>query len=451
MSEAREKTLSPSELNRQVRSLLESHYGFVWVTGEISNFAAPSSGHWYFSLKDDNAQVRCAMFKGRNQRLRFRPKNGDAVRLRARVSLYEGRGEFQLIGEHLEPAGAGELQARFEALRDRLRDEGLFDADRKKPLPEHIAHLAVITSPTGAALQDILTVLKRRSPLTHVTVLPATVQGQDAAPQLCAALEQANRLASDYAFDAIIIGRGGGSIEDLWAFNEESVARAIAASDLPVISGVGHEVDVTIADFAADIRAPTPSAAAELVSDDIAELEAQLRQLSRRLGELTLWRLERSSRELRHLRQRLVHPGVKLREQSQRLDELELRLREHIDRRLRADTHRLEMLRLRINGASPWARLVRAQERLNTQQLALGDTLRRYLDGVQRKLHERSGALTALNPLAILARGYAVLTKADGSLLRSSEDVAKGDQIHARLGQGSLDLTVKEAPNAGRA
>ncbi|MDP5052955.1 MAG: exodeoxyribonuclease VII large subunit, partial [Congregibacter sp.] len=294
-------TLTPSQLNRQVRGLLESHFDFVWVEGELSNLARPSSGHWYFTLKDDAAQVRCAMFKNYNQRLRFAPTNGDQVRLRARLSLYEGRGEFQLIGEFMEPAGAGALQARFEALRDQLRQEGLFDASIKSALPKSVAHLAVITSPTGAALQDILHVLARRNPAIRVTVLPVPVQGDNAAAEIRRALINANVYAKtrdDCDFDAIILARGGGSLEDLWAFNDEALARAIVASDLPVVCGVGHEVDVTIADFAADARAPTPSAAAELLSEDREELLAQLGQSRRRLNRAMQHCLERTTLQL---------------------------------------------------------------------------------------------------------------------------------------------------------
>ena len=277
------EALTPSELNGRVRSLLESHFDFVWVEGEISNMARPSSGHWYFTLKDDSAQVRCAMFRGKNQRLRFSPENGDQVRLRARVSLYEGRGDFQLIGEFMEPAGAGALQAQFDALRNKLQQEGLFSADRKRELPTDVSHLAVITSPTGAALQDILQVLERRNPAIRVTVIGAMVQGEGAAGQLRDAMELANHLylehlesvdaqiaakstqedvnadhvvddadsEPEWDFDAIILARGGGSLEDLWAFNDEALARAIVESTLPVVTGVGHEVDFTIADFAA--------------------------------------------------------------------------------------------------------------------------------------------------------------------------------------------------------
>lgn len=439
-----EQNLTPSELNRQVRTLLESHYDFVWVTGEISNFAAPSSGHWYFSLKDDDAQVRCAMFRGRNQRLRFRPQNGDAIRLRARVSLYEGRGEFQLIGEFMEPAGAGALQARFEAVRDKLALEGLFEATRKQALPEVVKHVAVITSPTGAALQDILQVLGRRNPMTRVSILPVAVQGTAAAPEICAALGRVNRLAAaGEDIDVVILARGGGSLEDLWAFNEEPVARAIAASTLPIVAGVGHETDVTIADFAADVRAPTPSAAAEIVSSDLAEVIGVLRQQRQRLRELVVRRLGDSRRDLSHLRARMRHPGARLREQTQRLDELELRLHALARRRLASESHQVEVLRLRMRSASPGHRIVSAQRRLADTRNSLSQKVQRRLEDLRRRSARHTDALRTLNPLAILQRGYAILSTENGDIVSDSASVDVRDSLQARLARGRLKLRVE--------
>ncbi|WOJ93725.1 exodeoxyribonuclease VII large subunit [Congregibacter variabilis] len=446
MTETDATTLTPSQLNRQVRSLLESHFSYVWVEGELSNLARPSSGHWYFTLKDDKAQVRCAMFKNYNQRLRFNPGNGDQVRLRARVSLYEGRGEFQLIGEFMEPAGAGALQARFEALRNQLHKEGLFDAAIKKPLPRSTAHLAVITSPTGAALQDILHVLARRNPAIRVTVLPVSVQGANAAPEICQALLDANTYAlsrDDCDFDAVILARGGGSLEDLWAFNDEALARAIVASELPVVCGVGHEVDVTIADFAADARAPTPSAAAELLSEDREELLAQLEQAHRRLRRAMQHRLERASLQLKQLRVRLRHPGDRLREQSQRLDDLERRLHRTI--RLRLDQLRREhhVLRERLQANSPRRRIEQHQERLERQQGALKVAMGQKIAWTKQALERREQVLASLNPLAILERGYSILSDEQGAVVRSSTDVTAQQKLYARLATGSLELRVE--------
>ena len=392
-------TLSVSQLNRQVRTLLESHFDFLWVEGEISNFAAPSSGHWYFSLKDGSAQVRCAMFRNRNQRIKLTPENGDAIRLRCRVSLYEGRGEFQLIVEHLEPAGAGALQGAFEALKARLASEGLFEAERKQALPESISRLGIITSPTGAAIHDILTVLKRRCPAIEVYVIPVAVQGEQAAPDISGAIERVNRWQNDgkITLDALIIGRGGGSLEDLWAFNEELVARAIAASALPIVSAVGHEVDFTIADMVADQRAATPSAAAEMLSPDQREWQNQLNTLEQKLQLLIRRKLADAARELEHLRRRLRHPGHRLREQSQRLDDLEQRLQ---------------------------------------------SAMQRKLDTAGTRLAHLAQVLDSLSPLSTLQRGYAIVSDSTGSVITDASTVSSGDKLEARLAKGRLRLTV---------
>ncbi|MGM0632901.1 MAG: exodeoxyribonuclease VII large subunit, partial [Pseudomonadota bacterium] len=291
--------LTVSSLNRMARSLLEDGFPSVVVEGEISNLAVPASGHWYLTLKDERAQIRCAMFRGNNRSVRVRPANGMLVTVRGRLSLYEARGDYQLILDRMEEAGAGALQRAFEELKQRLRDEGLFDTERKKPLPARCHHVAIVTSRTGAALQDMLTVFQRRFPLMRITVLPVPVQGDEAPPAIVRALRIANRRRHDLAFDALIVGRGGGSLEDLQAFNEESVARAIAASELPVVSAVGHETDVSIADFAADVRAPTPSAAAELLSPDATALQQRFTQSGQRLAS-TMQQLLRQRHEQVH-------------------------------------------------------------------------------------------------------------------------------------------------------
>jgi exodeoxyribonuclease VII large subunit len=439
--------LSPSQLNRDVRVLLESHYDLLWVEGEVSNFARPSSGHWYFSLKDENAQVRCALFRNRNQRLRFTPSNGDLVRLRARVSLYENRGEFQLIGEFLEPAGAGRLQARFEALRDKLYAEGLFAAELKQALPASPRHLAVITSASGAALQDILNVLARRNPSILVTVIPSLVQGEEAPQQLLAALDLANQAARERAdcdFDAIILARGGGSLEDLWAFNDEALARAIVASALPVVVGVGHEVDVTIADFAADYRAPTPSAAAEVLSEDREELAARLTHSSRRLTATMSQRLAREGLRLGVLASRLRHPGVRLREQAQRFDDLELRLGKLMQQRLKSESSSLRVLRTRLQAHTPLPRLRREDAALRASEKRLRAAVDRRLKLCRGQLHHQRTLLESLNPLAILGRGYAILATEAGTIVRDDRQVGTGEVLDARLARGHLKLRVEE-------
>jgi exodeoxyribonuclease VII large subunit len=438
------RTLTVSELNRQVRTLLESHFDYLWVEGEVSNFVAPGSGHWYFSLKDGNAQVRCAMFRNRNQRIRFTPQNGDAIRLRCRVSLYEGRGEFQLIVEHLEHAGAGALQAAFEKLKARLLAEGLFNPEAKQPLPDAVSHIGVVTSPTGAAIHDILTVLRRRCPAIRVSILPVAVQGEGAAREIAAAIANANRWQAEgsIALDALIVGRGGGSLEDLWAFNEEIVARAIAASKLPVVSAVGHEVDFTIADMAADHRAPTPSAAAEMLSPDQREWLASLEQAEVNLLRLIRRKLAAAATELEHLRKRLKHPGAQLREQAQRLDDLEQRLVLAQRNQLQRRNNELALLASRLHAASPRPRLQQLQSETAQLQRRMEAAITQRLRHANDQLAHLAQMLESLSPLATLQRGYAIVTDADGKVLTDASAANKGDEVKARLARGQLNLTV---------
>ncbi|HBM51322.1 MAG TPA: exodeoxyribonuclease VII large subunit, partial [Marinobacter sp.] len=321
--DTRPRALSVSELNHQARHLLESSFMQVWVEGELSSFSRPSSGHWYFSLKDQKCQIRCAMFRGANQRIRTLPKEGDQIRIRGKVTLYENRGDFQIIVEHLEPAGLGPLQQAFEALKMKLQAEGLFDPARKKPLPVTPRHIGVVTSPTGAAIHDILTVLARRCPAIPVTLYPTAVQGQAATADIVNAIDRAQRHG---VADVLIIGRGGGSLEDLWCFNEEAVARAIAGCSIPTVSAVGHEVDVTIADFVADLRAPTPSAAAEKISPDQSQWLRRLAEQQLRLGQSARRLLLRLDQQLGHLAARLRDPRRELQDKAQRMDELDMRL-----------------------------------------------------------------------------------------------------------------------------
>ena len=444
--------ITVSRLAREVKTLLESHFDFVWVEGEISNLARPASGHWYFSLKDDKAQVRCAMFRRANQRLRFTPENGDAVRLRARVSLYEARGDFQLIVEYLEPAGAGALQARFEALRAKLEAEGLFAAERKRPLPTAPAHLGIITSATGAALHDMLTVLRRRCPLTRVSLLPVPVQGVEAAPAICAAIARANRWHDSGAvpFDALIVGRGGGSLEDLWAFNEESVARAIAGSALPVVSAVGHETDITIADLVADRRAPTPSAAAELLSPDQADWRLRLAQLDEALTRSIGRRLRAAGRELGHLRARLKHPGTLLRERAQRLDDLEARLARAQASAFERERRRLDRLAERLLRRDPQPRLARLGDRLDGAERRLRQAVNHGLERRRERLSRLAALLDSLSPLATLGRGYAILSTEGGTILRRAQDTGVGQAVQARLAEGRLALRVEGVEEGDR-
>ncbi len=433
--------LSVSQLNRKAKMLLETHLPLIWVEGEISNFARPSSGHWYFTLKDAKAQVRCAMFRNANQRVRFAPGQGQQVLIRARVSLYEGRGEFQLIAEHMEEAGFGALQRAFEELKARLDQEGLFDQSRKRPLPGLPQHIGVITSPTGAAIRDILSVLERRFAGIPVTLMPVAVQGAEAAPQIVRALANANHCG---LFDVLIVGRGGGSLEDLWPFNEESVARAIYASQLPVISAVGHEVDFTIADFVADARAPTPSAAAEMVSPDGEEMLQNFAYFEVVLEEAMLRRLHQAGQKVEWLRSRLRHPGERLQAQSQHLDNLEMRLRNRIALVLQQRHNQLHQLAARQARFHPQDKLAQLQTRLQHLHAQLLERTRHQLTVNRQRLTNAMQLLDAVSPLNTLERGYAIVADREGHVLRKAEEKLVGQDVTARLGEGALLCRVEK-------
>ena len=431
--------LSVTELNNKARRLLEMSFNNVRVEGEISGLARPSSGHWYFTLKDRQSQIRCAMFRNRNQILKFVPTEGMLLLVRGRVSLYEGRGDYQLIVEHMDEAGTGDLQKAFEVLKAKLASEGLFDNERKQPLPTHPRHIGVITSPSGAAIRDILAVLKRRFPAIPVTVIPSLVQGAQAKDELVRALQLAQ--SAGY-FDVLIIGRGGGSLEDLWPFNEEVVARAIAACPVPIVSAVGHEIDFTISDFVADHRAATPSAAAEILSPDRHEMLNQLNLLARKLHTQTHHRLLLNRRELDGLRKRLRHPGERLRENSQRLDDLEIRLRQAI-------TLQLQRTRFRLERASDQVRQQNPQRRLEMLKNSTSYLAQKLLQSMTRNLEKRrltlervSGELNAVSPLATLSRGYAIATTGD-TIIRDSRQLKTGELITTRFYHGEATCKVE--------
>ncbi|MBY4678520.1 exodeoxyribonuclease VII large subunit [Marinobacterium arenosum] len=433
--------LSVSELNRQVRSLLERSFLTIEVQGELSNFVRPSSGHWYFTLKDANAQVRCAMFRNRNQLLRYRPKDGDQVVVRAKVSLYEGRGDYQLICEHMTESGVGLLQQAFEQLKAQLQQEGLFDPAHKKPLPTYASHIGVVTSPTGAAIHDILTVLKRRFPGLPVTLYPTAVQGEEAPAQICRAIELANRHGE---CDVLIVGRGGGSLEDLWPFNDERVARAIHASELPIVSAVGHEVDLSISDFVADVRAATPSAAAELLSPDQTALRSQLYQLQVRLSRQLKQRLQQRRERLLALRARLRHPGERLRQRAQRLDDLELRLRRSLQRRLEQRQLKLASLDKRLSLCAPQRQIQLKRQQVEQLSHQLQQQLQQQLQARQLRLRATAGQLHTVSPLATLERGYAIVQTGAGRVVRDASEASVGMQLESRLHRGRLRSTVTE-------
>lgn len=433
--------LTVSQLNRRAKQLLETHMPLLWVEGELSNVSQPSSGHWYFTLKDDQAQVRCAMFRNRNMLVRFMPQQGQQVILRARVSLYEGRGDYQLIAEHMEEAGSGALQRAFDELKIKLAAEGLFDEAFKQPLPALPRHIAVITSPTGAAIRDILSVLKRRFPAIPVTVIPVAVQGKESAPQIVRAIELANRAR---LFDVVILARGGGSLEDLWPFNEETVARAIFASELPIVSAVGHEVDFSIADFVADLRAPTPSAAAELLTPNAEDwletfvgYEVLLEQAIKR-------QLQTARQTLYWLRTRLRHPGERLQQQAQRLDGLELRLVRAVDRQLLHYHTRLNTLVLRQKPLQPSLRLQRLNQQLAQAYKSLLKNTQRHVQTQQQRLGEAVRLLQTVSPLNTLQRGYAIMTDEQQRVITSSTQLTPGDTVNTRLAQGELHCRVEK-------
>lgn len=435
--------LTPSSLNRLVRDLLGDALPQVWIEGELSNVAKPASGHLYFTLKDSGAQVRCAMFKMKASMLRFRPVDGMQVLLRAKVGLYEPRGEFQLVAEYMEPAGEGALQREFEQLKARLDAEGLFDPARKRALPVYARRIGVITSATGAAVRDVLSVLARRWPLADVEVLPVPVQGREAPPAIVAMLRKASASARH---DVLLLTRGGGSLEDLWAFNDETVARAIHASAIPVVSAVGHEIDFSIADFVADLRAPTPSAAAELLVPDAVAVGRHLQQLQQRLTTLQQRQLQARAQRLDHALVRLQaqRPQARLQRDGERLQHLRLRLANVLREYQQQRQSRLDRLHTRLLAQHPRARLSQLTRRLEDHHLRLQRAIAQILERRRTTLRHVGHALHAISPLATLERGYAILFDADGQVLRSVQGVTPDSTLRARLVDGELGLLVKE-------
>jgi exodeoxyribonuclease VII large subunit len=412
---------SPSSLVRQARELLEENFPLLWIEGEISNFSRPASGHLYFSLKDAQAQVRCAMFKPKSTYLRFKPADGMRVLARVRVGLYEARGEFQLIVEHLEEAGEGALLRAFEQLKMRLATEGLFEAARKRALPALPRRIGVITSPTGAAIRDVLNVIARRYPLVEIEILPVPVQGKEAPAAIAAMLIAASAARRH---DVLLLTRGGGSLEDLWAFNDEIVARAIHASAIPVVSAVGHEVDFTIADFVSDLRAPTPSAAAELMVPDARELL--------RIGQ--------------HQRERLIQRIRRtLHSLAQRTDNAYARLRaQHPRRRLVIGGERLAQLRARLQAQHPATKLAHRRVDVVAFEQRLRATVLRRLELRASNLSELARALNAVSPLATLQRGYAILIDPEnGRVVRSPAQAPPGTKLQARVAEGEFKVKVE--------
>ncbi len=430
-----QKILTVSQLNRESRFLLEKHLSTLWVEGEISNLSRPASGHIYFTLKDEGAQIRCAMFRNRLQRLRFRPENGQQVQIRGTVSLYEARGDYQLIAEHIREGGEGALRRSYERLKKRLQQEGLFNEDLKQPLPAIPGRLGIITSPSGAAIHDILSVLQRRFPSLPITIYPTAVQGEGAAQKIVTAIGLAEQRQE---CDLLILARGGGSMEDLWSFNEPEVAYAIHQATIPMVSAVGHETDFTIADHVADLRAPTPSAAAETISPDQRQWLDGLEQFEQQLTRGVARRLQQYTLRLDSLQRQLRHPRERFRQLFQRLDEFEQRLLRAQQWSLERHGKRLQQLRLRLEHHAPRERIAHHRHCLQSHQQQIMHTMRHRISQHQQQLSQLSHTLDALSPLAVLGRGYSITFNAEKKVIQSRSEVSPGDTVETRLNDGSI-------------
>jgi exodeoxyribonuclease VII large subunit len=434
------RALSVSELTAQVKILIETQFNGVWVEGEVSNFRRHSSGHWYFTLKDEGAMLRCASFRMQNRLIRFTPEDGLSVRAHGRVSLYEARGEYQLLVEYLEPVGVGALQLAFEQLKRRLEAEGLFDLERKRPLPMLPRSIGVVTSPTGAAVRDILRILKRRNESVNVLIAPARVQGDGAGQEIALAIELLNAREE---VDVIIIGRGGGSIEDLWCFNEECVARAIYNSRAPVISAVGHETDFTIADFVSDLRASTPSAAAEIVTMARDEINSRIAGLSEDLATVLRYRLLELRGQLSALETSRAFDEVQLRIQgtAQRFDDAIYSMESAFRRAIKRKRAKHSEVQLKLRDADIRRALVERRGKLGILNARLESSARAGLVRAGENVSVATGKLDSLSPLAVLGRGYAIAFDEDGGVIKRATDVGKGERVRIRLADGELDCT----------
>lgn len=435
---------TPSQLNRLVKNELEMTFPSIWIEGEISNLSQPGSGHLYFSLKDNKAQINCALFKGNRTGLSVKPENGLLVRVRGKISLYEPRGNYQLIANRMEPAGAGELQQRFEELKKQLAHEGLFASETKQPLADTNRNIAVITSATGAAIRDIITILGRRWPLAKIRLYPVPVQGTDAAPAIVAALQAADR--HNWA-DVIILGRGGGSLEDLWAFNEESVARAIFACNIPIVSAVGHEIDTVISDFVADLRAATPSAAAELVVPDQRLYQTRLREHLRSLSNRFESSLRTRSQQIDNLERRLFsrHPEKQLSQQQQQLASLQNRMAKALVRCRRDAQIQFQQWQHRLTQLDPVAKITDKFSSLQAYRQRLERSMLLQLDAQQNGLNANARTLHALSPLTTLERGYSITRHSEsGKVIVRADQVAQGDSLTNTFANGEIDSIVAE-------
>lgn len=432
-----QNTLTVTQLNRQVAQLLDQHIGRVWVEGEISNFTQAASGHWYFTIKDERAAVKAVMFRGRAVRVGFMPKKGEKYRFYAAVSMYEPRGDFQLQVDSMERAGLGDLHAEFERIKAKLHAEGLFDAGQRLPLIATPKRIGVVTSLAAAALRDVLTTMQRRAPHVEVYVYPAAVQGADAAEQLCIALGQA---IADQAVQTILLVRGGGSLEDLWSFNDERLARLIHASPIPVISGVGHETDFTIADFVADVRAPTPTAAAELSCQSWQQSNADLLGVLRRLAQAQARIIDRASLRLDHAAGRLQSPQQRLAHMRQQWQNTIQRL----SRTLSVQSHQQQLLHVRHRLGRVRPQTQPAQQRLQALQARLLQSMQQQRHTQRHRLAQAQHTLQALNPSAVLERGYAIVRNQQGVIIKRSHDTHIDESLDVQLAQGHLHVKLKQ-------
>ena len=436
-----QEIISVSEINKRAKSILEENFPFVWIQGEVSNFFSAASGHWYFSLKDESSEIRCAMFTNKNHHITFEPKDGDHLVLNGTLSIFEGRGQYQIIVEHIELAGEGALLKAFEELKKKLQLEGLFDDSIKRQLPAYPKNIAVVTSPDGAVIQDIINVLDRRSPFLDLTVVPTLVQGEKAAPLICDALNKVGKLKK---VDVVILARGGGSIEDLWAFNNEEVARAIVNCPTPIISAVGHETDFTISDFVSDLRAPTPSIAAEIISQPYSELIETLEGYQNYISRSVISQIDLQRTQITNLIKRIRHPGDKLREISQKLDYVETALIQNINQEISFKKNGLNLKDLSLQQNSPQNKVKEAKVYLQNASKDLLKALKLEIERKSTVLAEIVATLQAVSPLSVLSRGYSIITtEPDGKILSSSNQVEIGQTISAILSKGSIKAEIK--------
>lgn len=432
------KILSVSDVNKAVKTTLENGFKLLWMKGELSNFKPHTSGHWYFSLKDSKAQISAVMFKGLNGVIKFKPRDGMEVVVRGKITVYEPRGNYQIFCESMEPVGAGALQMAFESLKKKLEAEGLFAKERKRPLPLLPRHVAVVTSPTGAAIRDILNVLHRRFKGLRVTVVPTVVQGEAAAPQIVKALELAQKLSD---VDVIICGRGGGSVEDMWCFNDERVARAIAASRVPLISAVGHEIDFTIADFVADLRAPTPSAAAELVSRNAQEICETIAVQKKRLWRVWQHKEQLQKQKVHQLSKRLVDPKRRLQDLALRCDELSQRLEAGMNRYFERQRQTVKLLLTRL--PSPREVLLRLGQEISMLRTQAEANILRLQEIKKAQLGRLVGMLDSLSPLSVVERGYSISRK-EGKVVKAASQLKSGDLVELQFAKGKAEARVEK-------